>query len=179
MRTVPGDLKRETDMWYVIRVESRKEEEALFFMNKILDMDSLGRAFIPKVIRKRKYRDGWHDKLLPFVPGYIFFETDDPKRLFFELKKVPKRTTLLRAEEDILAVSREEEDFIRNFLGSDDTVELSLVHKEGDRVVIDSGPLSGKEVMIKKIWSHKRTALISTKMFGRQMELKVGIEYIS
>lgn len=47
MRTVPGDLKRETDMWYVIRVESRKEEEALFFMNKILDMDSLGRAFIP------------------------------------------------------------------------------------------------------------------------------------
>ncbi len=165
--------------WYVIRVNSGKEEDALFFMEKVLKLDELGRAFIPRVVRRRKYKDGWHDRYLPFVPGYIFFETDDPKRLYFDLKKVPRRTTLLRMDEDILAVSPEEESFIRSFFGREDTVEVSIIHKEGDRVIVDSGPLAGREAIIKKIWAHKRTALISTEMFGRTMELKVGIDFLS
>ncbi len=165
-------------MWHVIRTDSRKEDEALLFMKTIIDLDSIGRAFIPKVVRRRKLKDGWHDRYLPFIPGYIFFETEDPLNLFFELKKVPKRTTLLRMEDEMLAVSPEEESFIRSFFGTDDVVELSTAHKEGDRVVIDSGPLVGKEAVIKKIWVHKRTALISTDMFGRKMELKVGIEVL-
>lgn len=165
--------------WYVIRVNSGKEEDALFFMEKVLKLDELGRAFIPRVVRRRKYKDGWHDRYLPFVPGYIFFETADPKRLYFDLKKVPRRTTLLRMDEDILAVSPEEESFIRSFFGREDTVEVSIIHKEGDRVIVDSGPLAGREAIIKKIWAHKRTALISTEMFGRTMELKVGIDFLS
>lgn len=165
--------------WHVIRVNCGKEEEALFFMEKVLALDELGRAFIPKVVRRRKYKDGWHDRYLPFVPGYVFFETDDPRKLYFELKKVPKRTTLLRMDEDILSVSPEEETFIRSFFGSEDTVEVSIIHKEGDRVIVDSGPLAGREAIIKKIWAHKRTALISTEMFGRTMELKVGIDFLS
>ncbi len=165
--------------WYVIRVNSGKEEDALFFMEKVLKLDELGRAFIPRVVRRRKYKDGWHDRYLPFVPGYIFFETADPRRLYFDLKKVPRRTTLLRMDEDILAVSPEEESFIRSFFGREDTVEVSIIHKEGDRVIVDSGPLAGREAIIKKIWAHKRTALISTEMFGRTMELKVGIDFLS
>ncbi len=165
--------------WYVIRVNSGREEDALFFMEKVLKLDELGRAFIPRVVRRRKYKDGWHDRYLPFVPGYIFFETADPRRLYFDLKKVPRRTTLLRMDEDILAVSPEEESFIRSFFGREDTVEVSIIHKEGDRVIVDSGPLAGREAIIKKIWAHKRTALISTEMFGRTMELKVGIDFLS
>lgn len=165
--------------WYVIRVNSGREEDALFFMEKVLKLDELGRAFIPRVVHRRKYKDGWHDRYLPFVPGYIFFETADPRRLYFDLKKVPRRTTLLRMDEDILAVSPEEESFIRSFFGREDTVEVSIIHKEGDRVIVDSGPLAGREAIIKKIWAHKRTALISTEMFGRTMELKVGIDFLS
>ncbi len=79
----------------------------------------------------------------------------------------------------MLAVSPDEEAFIRSFFGSEDTVEVSVIHKEGDKVVVDSGPLAGREAIIKKIWAHKRTALISTDMFGRTMELKVGIDFLS
>ena len=167
-------------MWYVIRVTSGKEDEAIFFMEKLLDLKTLGRAFIPKVVRKRKYKDGWRDKYFPFVPGYIFFETEDPKTLFFELKKVPKRTSLLRSDDEILAVSQEEESFIRSFLDPDDVVDVSTVYKEGDRIRIVSGPLVGKEALIKKIVLHTLTATISTEMFGRSdMELKVGLKLIS
>ena len=165
-------------MWHVIRVDSGREDEALFFMKEILDLDNLGRAFIPKVVRKRKLKDVWHDRYYPFVPGYIFFETEEPLKLFFELKKVPKRTTILRIDDEMLRVEPAEEAFIKGFFSSEDVVEVSMAHKEGDRVVIDSGPLVGKEAIIKKINAHKRTAVISTEMFGRKLELSVGIEVL-
>ena len=147
-------------------------------MRKIIDIDGIGRAFIPKVTRKRKYKDGWHDVLYAMVPGYIFFETEDPEKLFFELKRVPKRTDLLRMEEDILSVSKKEERFIKDLLDPDDVVAVSTAHKEGDRVIIDRGPLAAKETLIKHIDLHKRKVVISTEMFGRMMELAVGLELL-
>ena len=165
-------------MWYVIRVNSGREEEALLFMRKIIDLDGIGRAFIPKVTRKRKYKDGWHDVLYAMVPGYVFFETEDPEKLFFELKRVPKRTDLLRMDEDILSVGKNEESFIRELLDPEDVVTVSTAHKEGDKVIIDKGPLAGKETIIKSIDLHKRKAVIFTEMFGRMMELAVGLELL-
>ena len=165
-------------MWYVIRVTSGREEESLLFMRKIIDLDGIGRAFIPKVTRKRKYKDGWHDVLYAMVPGYIFFETEVPEKLFFELKRVPKRTDLLRMDEDILSVSKNEESFIRELLDPEDVVAVSTAHKEGDKVIIDKGPLAGKESRIKNIDLHKRKAVITTEMFGRMMEFTVGLELL-
>ena len=147
-------------------------------MRKIIDIDGIGRAFIPKVTRKRKYKNGWHDVLYAMVPGYIFFETEDPEKLFFELKRVPKRTDLLRMDEEILSVSRQEESFVRDLLDPEDVVTVSIAHKEGDRIIIDRGPLAGKETIIKSIDLHKRKAVISTEMFGRMMEFTVGLELL-
>lgn len=147
-------------------------------MRKIIDIDGIGRAFIPKVTRKRKHKNGWHDVLYAMVPGYVFFETEDPERLFFELKRVPKRTDLLRMDEDILSVSKKEERFIRDLLDPDDVVAVSTAHKEGDRVIIDRGPLAGRESLIRNIDLHKRKAVISTEMFGRVMEFTVGLELL-
>ena len=165
-------------MWYVIRVNSGREEEALLFMRTIIDLEGIGRAFIPKVTRKRKRRDGWKDVVYALVPGYIFFESEIPEQLFFELKKVPKRTDLLRIDEDILSVSPKEEVFIKALLDPDDMVTVSTGHKEGDEVIIDKGPLVGKEALIKDIDIHKRKAVIATEMFGRIMELTVGLEVL-
>lgn len=165
-------------MWYVIRVNSGREEEALLFMRTIIDLEGIGRAFIPRVTRKRKRRDGWKEVLYTLVPGYIFFESEIPEKLFFELKKVPKRTDLLRIDEDILSVSPREEGFIKALLDPEDVVAVSTGHKEGDKVIIDKGPLVGKEALIKDIDIHKRRAVIATEMFGRILELTVGLEVL-
>ena len=165
-------------MWCVIRVNTGKEEEVIVFMKSIMDIDKLGKPFIPKVVRKKRALGEWKDRFMPFVPGYVFFETDDPDALFFALKKIPKRTSLLRIDEDILSVSKQEETFIRAFFGEDDVVGISRGHKEGDGVVIDAGPLVGKEGIISKVDPHKRKAVVATEMFGRKMELTLGVEIL-
>ncbi len=165
-------------MWYVIKVDTGSEEYTLELIKKIIDVESFGRVFLPKVVFRKKIRNEWQDVYRPFVPGYMFFETDNPWKLFFELKKVPKHTTLIRIYEDIIPVSADEERFIKNLLSDDDVLEMSTGYKEGDTIIIDGGPLKGKEAIVTKINAHKRTAFVSTEMFGRMMKLKVGMEML-
>ena len=40
------------------------------------------------------------------------------------------------------------------------------------------GPLQGREKMISRIDRHKRTAYLEIEMFGRTVEMKVGLEII-
>lgn len=58
-------------------------------------------------------------------------------------------------------------------------VRLSQGIIEGDQVHIISGPLQGMEGAIRKIDRHKRIAVLSLDMFGRTVDMKVGLEIIS
>lgn len=49
---------------------------------------------------------------------------------------------------------------------------------ENDRVRILSGPLMGMEGNIRRIDRHKRIAYLEIEMFGRTVEMKVGLEII-
>lgn len=57
-------------------------------------------------------------------------------------------------------------------------VEISSGVIENDRVQILAGPLMGMEGNIRRIDRHKRTAYLEIEMFGRTVEMKVGLEII-
>ena len=57
-------------------------------------------------------------------------------------------------------------------------VEMSSGIIENDRVQILSGPLMGMEGNIRRIDRHKRIAYLEIEMFGRTVEMKVGLEII-
>ena len=57
-------------------------------------------------------------------------------------------------------------------------VEMSCGIIENDRVQIVSGPLTGMEGSIRRIDRHKRIAHLEIEMFGRTVEMKVGLEII-
>lgn len=60
----------------------------------------------------------------------------------------------------------------------DQVVELSTGIIENDKVRIQSGPLVGMEGFIKKIDRHKRRAVLEIEMYGRVVEMKVGVEIV-
>ena len=57
-------------------------------------------------------------------------------------------------------------------------VEISFGIIENDRVQILAVPLMGMEGNIRRIDRHKRTAYLEIEMFGRTVEMKVGLEII-
>ena len=49
---------------------------------------------------------------------------------------------------------------------------------ENDQVRILTGPLQGMEGYIRKINRHKRKAWVSIEMFGRSVDMEVGLEIV-
>lgn len=81
--------------------------------------------------------------------------------------------------EDIIPLSQEEVNLLLKLGKEEQLVAMSTGIIESDQVRILTGPLQGMEGCIRKIDRHKRKARVSVEMFGRSVDMEVGLEIIS
>ena len=94
------------------------------------------------------------------------------------LKKVIGLTKLIGIGDQIVPLVQEEVELLMRIGTDKQLVEMSSGIIENDRVRILSGPLMGMEGNIRRIDRHKRIAYLEIEMFGRTVEMKVGLEII-
>ena len=105
--------------------------------------------------------------------------SDDPTRLYQELKKIPDLTKMLgREKEEIYPLPQDEVAFLKAFGEEDQVVDISRGCIEGDAVIVEQGPLKGKEGLIRRIDRHKRIAEIEIEFLGERRKAKVGLEIV-
>ncbi len=165
---------------YVIQVAGGQERRAAELARKMLG-DKLQDCFAPtRELKKRK--SGRWEKVRELVfPGYLFLETDDPDGAHARLRRAPVLMRMLAsAGDEFLPLSDEEIDWIRALVAPEThVVEMSEGFIEGDKVVVTSGPLGGREAQISKIDRHKRLAWLDMQMFSGTKTIKVGLEIVS
>ena len=154
-------------MWYVIQVRAGAEENIRQQCEKRIESSVMERCFIPCYEEQRHIQGKWMNQKRVLFPGYVFAVTDQPEELFLRLKKVIGLTKLLGVGDTIVPLTEEEIEFLLAFGGKEQIVEMSCGVIEGDRVKVLSGPLCGKEGLIRKIDRHKRKAYLDVEMFGR------------
>ena len=120
----------------------------------------------------------WHIQERILFPGYVFLITQNPEKLVNGLKKVIGLTKLIGTGDEIVPLVQEEIDLLMKIGTDKQLVEMSSGIIENDRVQILAGPLMGMEGNIRRIDRHKRTAYLEIEMFGRTVEMKVGLEII-
>ena len=111
-------------------------------------------------------------------PGYIFLVTDRVEDVFFALKKVPRLTKLLRPDQKMTPLAKEEAEVLDRLSGGEGLVKMSFGVKEGDRIRVTKGCLTGMESRIIKVDRHKRKAMIEIEMFGEKRTAEVGLEVL-
>lgn len=163
-------------MWYVMQVQTGSEEKIRTQCIKVISNDILEQCFIPYYEEQRKLHGEWSTQKKVLFPGYLFMISDELDDLFFNLKRVQGLTKLLATDGEIIPLSNEEIDFLQQFGGKKQIVEISKGILEGSQVRILSGPLVGKEGLIKKIDYHKRRAYLELEMFGRKQQIRLGLE---
>jgi transcriptional antiterminator NusG len=166
----------EVRMWYVIQVRTGTEQYIRTQCEERIDTAILESCFIPDYEEKRKIRQEWQTIRRPLFPGYIFLVSSQAEPLFLELKKVQGMAKLLGTGADIVPLTESEVRFLKSFGGEDHVVEMSTGIIEGTSVIVESGPLQGREGLIKKIDRHKRKAWLELEMFGRLQRVEVGLE---
>lgn len=168
------------EKWYVIQVRSRQEEKIKKSCEILISNDILTKCFIPKNKRLKKVTGKWIEVDETLFPGYVFLVSDYPDGLFLELKKIPDLTKMLgKTDHEIFPLYDDEVEFLKSFSNEEYVVEMSVGFIENDIVKITSGPLQGKEGIIKRIDRHKRIANIEVELFGKITQAKVGLEIIS
>lgn len=166
--------------WYVIQVKSGLEEKTRNTCSLLISKTILSHCFIPYVTKMKKINGEWQKKEEILFKGYIFLISKDVIELYQELKKVPELTKLLgRDHEDIYPLRREDIVFLKAFGKEDSVIDMSMGHIIGERIIVTSGPLVGKEGLIKKIDRHKRIAYLEIEFLGKVTMAKVGLEIIS
>ena len=87
-------------------------------------------------------------------------------------------TKLIGIGDQIVPLVQEEVELLMRIGTDKQLAEMSSGIIENDRVRILSGPLMGMEGNIRRIDRHKRIAYLEIEMFGRTVEMKVGLEII-
>lgn len=171
-------------MYYVIQVKTGKEDQTMKDILKFASSDPYFEVFSPYRKTLRKYNGVYKEVKERCFPGYLFVETDDIKRLFYDLYEVPGFTKILGREGTSMhfeSLSEEESrmvDILYN-ANAERTTEISdITIEEGDKIRILSGPLKDLDAKVKKVDLHKRKITVIVPFFKRDVEVKVGINIV-
>lgn len=166
-------------MWYVMQVRTGTEENIRLQCQRIIDKSILERCFIPYYQQKKRFQGEWHIQERILFPGYVFLIAQNTDKLVDGLRNVIGLTKLIGTGREIVPLTEEEVVFLLRMGNEEQLVEMSTGIIENDKVKILKGPLVGMEGFIRKIDRHKRIALLDLEMFGRQMEMQVGVEIVA
>ncbi len=163
-------------MWYVVQVCTGSEHSICRQCGMNVSPAVLERCFVPYYEEKKCIRGKWTVRQKLLFPGYVFMITENIEELYMQLKQVIGLTKLLGTGDEVIPLREEETEFLLSFGGKDQVVEMSEGIIEGSQVKVLSGPLMGKEGLIRKIDRHKRKAYLEIEMFGRVQKVQVGLE---
>ncbi len=130
---------------------------------------------------KQAKLDGTSFRKRALFPNYVFIETDMPEAEFIESfeKFIFASSDIIRllgySEKDI-ALHAEEKARLEALLEQDRCLKRSVGKMIGSRVVVESGPLKGKENYITHIDRHNRAATIAFDMFYGMVTANVALE---
>lgn len=171
-------------MYYVIQVQTRKEDEMMEDIKKVVSDRYYVEVFSPYRMVLRKYKGEYKEVKERCFPGYLFVETDNIKQLFFDIYNIEGYTRILGREGTTYNFTPLNEDEARMVdilynAESDRTTPISNIEiAEGDEIRILDGPLASLIGRVKKTNLHKRKVTVVIPLFQRNMEIDVGINIV-
>lgn len=162
-------------MWYVIWTSTGMEEKTALVVR---DMACQRRCFVPRKKVQIRRKGDWVLETKTLFPGYLFVDTEDIESLVQELFKMEGFHTVLSIEKKYYPLSGEDAILTEKLYESEGVLDVSQGIIAGDRIIVTSGPLKGREGLIRKIDRHKRIASIEINLFNQTIRGTVGLEIV-
>lgn len=167
-------------MWYVIQTTTGAEQVLVELIHKIMPSSFYEDCFFLQRECVKKIGSGHEVYLAPMFPAYVFLVTNTPEEAFYELKKIPKLSKLLKgSQDDFLHVSEEEQVFLENIQAGNDMhiVQRSVVEVDASgQIVHASGAVGIYKDKIVKQRLRKRFVLIEQEFLGVKRKIVLGIK---
>lgn len=155
-RTVKGMKK----IWYLLKCPEGNEAGCAEFYQSRAEENGIKEAVCFEYQRMLRYGGKWHLERRPLMPGWIFLSGVKAVR--------PEK-------KDVMLIPCEAPG-MRALCQEGNLISMSRGVIRGGKVVVTSGPLKGREDLIKRIDRHKRTAQIEIPFADQKMQVIVGLE---
>lgn len=164
-------------MWCVVHVRDGREKHVEDFVAGLLPKNLNARCFHLIRSRKKKYEGQWQTVYEDLFPGYVFIDTDQPDRVYMELKNTPNPKLLFSDDEYVSTLEKYESDLMEQLADSNGRIGISKVRiGEDGKIHYLSGPLEQMGNMVRKVNLHKRIAEIEADVMGKKRILYLGID---
>ena len=196
------DGKQGEHMWYVVQVTTGQEQQVCDLVTRIAAKEGaqleapgkpaapaapagsgkplLQECFVPTYETERKYQGEWQTRRYKLFPGYVIAVTNHVDQLNQLLRSVRAYTKILGNEDAFIPLDRAEMTFIDSFTSQQHrVVRMSRAVQEGETVRVTDGPLVGHEAWIRKVNKRKGTAIVEMSMFGRTLQVEIGLAVVS
>lgn len=164
--------------WYVIQVQPKSEYRLCSKINNRISKELFSECFVPQAEYLYKKDGVFERRIRPLFSGYIFVISDNIRGFYDSLKCIDGFKRILKDGEQFMPISTEEADFIAGITDKDKNISLSEGYILNSEIIVTSGPLLGKEGIIKKIDRHKRIALVEFTFMGQQKLIKIPLEVV-
>ena len=165
-------------MWYVMQVQTGKEEEMAQRCRDMI-MKPGEDVFVIYGERMFKTLGSWEKRTYALFRSYVFIETNDIKDFRIRTYNMPNSVRILKSGDEMWPIHADEEEFLRSICDEDHTVKMSEGYAFGDKLSVVRGALTGMEGRLRKIDRHNRTATLYVRVAGRELEVKVGLEVVA
>lgn len=169
--------------WFVFFVQTGKEETVCKYLNNMFNcLESI--AFVPQIELVYKNSKQIYKVLKPMFPGYVFTETNlNAKDFAIQTTQAVRNfkhifRLLGKENTDFMALNNEEKDFLLGVCDNEYVFNKSKGFIKNDRVFVTSGPLIGKESIIRRIDRHKRRAELEIDFMGDIRCVSVALEIV-
>ena len=158
--------------WYAVHVRSRHE----FKVRESLEAKGI-ETFLPTVERLRQWKDREKKVLFPLFSGYLFVRLEDIESSFLHVVKTSGVLRILGNGSFFIPVPEDQIQNLYALVTSKLPLEDHPYLKEGQRVVISSGPLRGvKGVLVRK--EQERILVVSVDLIQKGVSVKVAADAV-
>lgn len=166
--------------WYVIQVATGAERRFCSLIELLSPPGAVEECFSPRYATQIKKAGEWIDVQKPLLPGYVIVVSDRLDLVIRTLREIPEFTRLLKTGESFVPLAAEERARIEALSNNHNRcIEMSMGVIEHGRVVVQSGPLCGREAMIVSVNRHKNVAFVEFEICGRMVKTKVGLGIVN
>ena len=139
----------------------------------------LKECFVPLYQVEQKFHGEYRLVERNLFPGYVIVITNSVDELNEKLRRIRFFTKILGNGQKFIPLDRSEMAFINSFTSEKHRViRTSKAVSEGDTITVMEGPLVGHEGWIKQINRRKGTARIEVTMFGRTINVEIGLSVV-
>ena len=144
-------------IWYLLKCPEGNEADYARKYEKLAVSREQREVICFEYQRMMRYGGKWHMERRPILPGWLYLlETNSPS----------KDSSVIPCEEP----------YLKSLCQEDHVVGMSRGVIKNGVTVVTSGPLKGRETLIRRIDRHKRTAEIESPFGGRSTKVTVGLE---